>query len=276
MRFLDIILWGSVLSSADNALSFLTSQAIARNLPPTVNLINSTFLNVSSGEPYYCRSNYGVGVLSASCMNAWQQIPRDSEPRLYGLRADFAAGAHVDVGLPLRYLSDDGLCAIDIRSKYDNDPELKMADLAKNIEVSQAAKVVLDRCVREQRMGGSISGFSRRNLLVLVMTSYEPKAICDHASFEPPFEPFCRKVLQIMPARRKKDVFAFRADRQGLAPGSSLLPRTVTFRQSDTLLMPFVSSEAACSANADIPLISSGNRPKMRLDPLQKHRDPPL
>ena len=274
MRFLDIVIWGSVLSSADNALSFLTSQAFARNLPPTVDLINSTLLNVSLGEPS-CLTKYGVGVQSASCMNAWQQIPRDSELRLYGLRADFAAGAPVDVGLPLRYLSDDGLCAIDIRSKSDNDPELKMADLAKNIEVSQAAKFVLDRCVREQRMGGSILDFSRRNLLVLVITSYEPKAVCDHASLEPPFEPFCRKVVQNMPARRTKDVFAFRADRQGSSP-SYRLPRTVTFRQSDTRLVPFVSSEAACSANADIPLIFSGNRPKMRLDTLQEHRDPLL
>ncbi|KAM0801787.1 hypothetical protein BDR22DRAFT_167879 [Usnea florida] len=227
MRFLDIILWGSVLSSADNALSFSTSQASARNLPPTVNLINTTLLNVSLGEPS-CLTKYGVGVQSASCMNAWQQIPRDSELRLYGLREDFRAGAHVDVGLPLRYLSGDGLCAIDIRSKSDNDPQLKTADLAKNSEVSQAAKVVLDRCVREQRIGGSVLGFSRRNLLVLVMRSYEPKAVCDHASLEPPFEPFCRKVVQIMPARRKKDVFAFRADRQGSSQ-SYRLPRTITF-----------------------------------------------
>ena len=274
MRFLGVVLWGSVLSSADNALSFLTSQAFARDLPPTVNLINSTFLNVSMSKPY-CRTSYGSGVKLASCTNAWQKIPRDSESRLYGLRTDIAAGAHVDVGLPLRYLSDDGLCAIDIRAKYDNDPVLKIPDLAENIEVSQAAKVVLDRCVQEKRVGGSILGFSRRDLLVVVMTSYEPKAVCDHAAFEPPFQPFCKKVLQSMPARKKTDVFGFRVDRQGPVP-SYLLPKTFTFRQSDHLLIPFASSEAACSANANIPLIFSGSRPKMRLDRLQEHRDPLL
>ena len=274
MRFLDVVLWGSVLSSADNALSFLTSRAFARNLPPTLNLINSTFLNVSMGKPY-CRTNYGSGVKLASCTNAWRKIPRDSELLLYGLRAEIAAGAHVDVGLPLRYLSDDGLCAIDIRTKYDHDPVLKIPDLAENIEVSQAAKVVLDRCVQEKLLGGSILGFSQRDLLVLVVTPYEPKAVCDHASSEPPFEPFCKKVLQSMPARRKKDVFGFRADRQGVVP-SYLVPKTITFRQSDTLLMPSVSSKAACSADADIPLIFSGNRPEMRLDRLQEHRDPLL
>ena len=233
MRFLNVVLWGSVLSSADNALSFLTSQAFARNLPPTLNLINSTFLNVSMGKPY-CRTSYGSKVELASCTNAWQKIPRDSELRLYGLRSEIAAGAHVDVGLPLRYLSDDGLCAIDIRSKYESDPVLKIPDLAENIEVSQAAKVVLDRCVQDKRIGGSILGFSRRDLLVLIMRSYEPKAVCDHTALEPPFEPFCKKVLQSMPARRKQDVFGFRADRQGLVP-SYLLPKTFTFRQSDTL-----------------------------------------
>ena len=274
MRFLDIVLWGSVLSSADNALSLSISQVFARNLPPTVNLINSTFLNVSVSKPY-CRTSYGSRVKLASCTNAWQKIPRDSELRLYGLRAEIAAGAHVDVGLPLRYLSDDGLCAIDIRAKYDKDPVLKIPDLAENVEVSQAAKVVLDHCVQEKRLGGSILGFSQRDLLVLVVTSYEPKAICDHAALEPPFEPFCKKVLQSMPARNKKDVFGFRADRQGPVP-SYLLPKTFTFRQSDTLLMPSVSSEAACSPNADIPLVVSGSRPKMRLDRLQEHRDPLL
>ena len=259
MRFLDVVLWGSVLSSADNALSFLTSQAFARNLPPTVNLINSTSLDVSMAKPY-CRTKYGSRVQLASCTNAWRKIPRDSELRLYGLRADIAAGAPVDVGLPLRYLSDDGLCAIDIRAKYDSDPFLKIADSAENIEVSQAAKVVLDHCVQEKRLGGSILGFSRRDLLVVEVTSYEPKAICDHAGLEPPFEPFCRKVLQSMPARRKQDVFGFRADRQGSIP-TYLLPKTFTFRQSDTLLMPFVSSEAAFSADADTPLFFSGSRP---------------
>ena len=230
MKFLDVVLWGSVLSSADNALSFSTSQAFARDLPPTVNLINSTLLNVSLAEPF-CRPTYGSDVNLASCTNAWRHIPRDSEPQLYGLRTEIAAGAHIDVGLPLRYLSDDGLCAIDIRARYDNDPDLMIADLAKNIEVSQAAKVVLDRCVRGRRVGGSISDFSERDLLNVVMTSYEPKAVCDPAQLEPPFEPFCRNVLQIMPARRRKDVFAFRSDRQGLSP-SYLLPKTFDFRQS--------------------------------------------
>lgn len=153
MRFLDVVLWGSMLSSADNALSFSTSQAFARNLPPTVNLVNSTFLKVSMGMPF-CRTSYGSEVELASCTNAWQKIPRDSESRLYGLRADIAAGAHVDVGLPLRYLSDDGLCAIDIRAKNEYDPVLKEADLADNINVSQAAKEVLDRCVQRLRIGG--------------------------------------------------------------------------------------------------------------------------
>ena len=49
-----------------------------------------------------------------SCTNAWEKIPQDSETYTYGLRADIAAGANLDVGLPVRYLSDDGLCAIDI------------------------------------------------------------------------------------------------------------------------------------------------------------------
>ena len=85
-------------------------------LDPRIRLSNTTLSNVTLGQQS-CRSNYGTGLTMTSCTNAWEKIPQDSETCTYGLRADIAAGAHLDVGLPVRYLSDDGLCAIDIYDK---------------------------------------------------------------------------------------------------------------------------------------------------------------
>lgn len=155
-------------------------------------------------------------------------MPRNSDLHLYGLRTDIAAGAHIDVGLPVRYLSGDALCAIDIRALRDSDQRLTDGDSATNLEVSEAAKGVLDHCVDLQGKGGAASRFSRRGLLVVVITAYEPKAVCEPYPEVIPFAPFCENVLQTMPARRQKDTFAFSKDRQE-SVRSHVLPRTFFF-----------------------------------------------
>lgn len=207
-------------------LAFI-NPAFARNLTPALDVVNTTFSNVTS-EKLSCRSNWGIELNWSSCNNAWEQIPRDSELHFYGLRADIAAGAHLDMGLPIRYLSEDGLCAIDIRAQRG--ARLVTGDSATNIEVSEAAKTVLDDCVQERGKGGSISGFSRREFLVIIITKYEPKAVCEPPPEEIPFVPFCEKVLQTMPARRQKDVFAFKKDPQEPAQYYNVLPRSFPFR----------------------------------------------
>ena len=55
-----------------------------------------------------------------------------------------------DTPVPFRYLSDDGLCAIDIVTL---DPGYGSAD---DFSISEAAGAVLVNCVFKSNMGGSV------------------------------------------------------------------------------------------------------------------------
>lgn len=262
MKIPSVALWTSVLSSFFYAHSLPPAQVVSRNLTLALDLSNTILSNVTLGEQS-CRSHYGTELTLTSCTNAWKKIPRDSELYTYGLRADFAAGAHLDVGLPVRYLSDDGLCAIDIRAKHVSEAQFATGDSARNIEVSEAAKVVLDLCVRIRHQGGTVTGFSQRGLLAVVIMKYEPKAVCEALPEEIPFVPFCERVLQTMPARRQKDVFALitQPSRYYYA-----LPKFFQYRESSNPLSATWLFWGLVTLQANIALHVSGNGTKMRRD----------
>ena len=243
MKFLDAVLWGLIIRSSSYALTLLPAQGLAQNHTLALGLLNTTTSNVTSRESS-CRSSYGTELNLDSCKSAWEKIPLDNEPCIYGMRPDIAAGAHFDVGLPFRFLSEDGLCAIDIRATRESETLLALGDPAKNIEVSEAAKLVLDQCVSIRHQGGSITGFSQRDLLTLIITKYEPKAVCEPSPEEIPFIPFCERVLQTMPARKQKEVFAFAKDRRG-SMTYNVLPRVIQFREPSNLRPPIARSWAS-------------------------------
>ena len=224
MKRLDIILWGSVLRFSLYGLSLLFAQVFSRNTTIALSFVNTTTLHAASREAS-CFSSYGTQMNLNSCKNAWNKMPRDRELYHYGMRKKIAT--HLDVGLPVRYLSDNGLCAIDIRA------QLALGDSAKPIEVSEAAKSVLDHCVLAKHKGGSITGFSQRGLLMVLITKYEPTAVCESDSQDIPFIPFCERVLRTMPAARQTEVFAFTEDH----PRSRYfaLPQGFSFRMSKIL-----------------------------------------
>ena len=56
---------------------------------------------------------------------------------------------------PIRYLSDDGVCAIDIQ--LDSGRE----DSSSSFVISWYAKKILDECVTGLGKGGSVRGFSK-------------------------------------------------------------------------------------------------------------------
>jgi len=74
----------------------------------------------------------------ASCLNVLASIPSDDIVRTYGPRTLVT----YEVPLPHRWLSDDGLCAIDVdRSKSG------FEDRASGADIYDAAKLLVDRCV---------------------------------------------------------------------------------------------------------------------------------
>ena len=238
MKFTIIVLWESVVWSSVYALSLPPVQVLGQKATFDLDLVNTT-RSVAASSEKSCRSSYGFGLDVASCKNAWEKMPRDSEVYFYKVRERTGAGVDVGVGLPVRFLSDDGLCAIDIRAKAGPDQQLAVSgDSARNIDVSEATKVVLDDCVSISHIGGHVTGFSNRDFLSVVVTKYEPKAVCESTPEDIPFVPFCERVLQTMSARRREDWFASTKDR----PTSRyhLLPREIQFRKFSVLPLPLL------------------------------------
>ena len=101
----------------------ITSISTLSLLPP-LSLIsaNSTTLNGYSNESFssptsksgiVCSKVYGLDLSTDSCNNAWEKISRTPNSRRFIPRkTDSGKVTPDDVSLPLRYLSDDGACAI--------------------------------------------------------------------------------------------------------------------------------------------------------------------
>ncbi|KAL9012869.1 MAG: hypothetical protein Q9173_002396, partial [Seirophora scorigena] len=92
---------------------------------------------------------YGRQMSQASCLNAWQKMPRSSLARRYG---NSRVHGEELVELPLRYLSDDGLCAIDLNEKRNLIGTVP--DVTSELILANVAKEVLDQCVSARRTGG--------------------------------------------------------------------------------------------------------------------------
>lgn len=141
---------------------------------------NVQSLNGTSKTPFCDGSKFGYDLDKESCLDAWARIPTDSRTVTYGARAI----GHFEAPLPVRYLSRkspvestlsrfayrssdaeawpaaDGKCYIDINRARE-----AIWDVATNMEVSTAARRLLDMCVtRESRVrrkpatGGRLSG----------------------------------------------------------------------------------------------------------------------
>lgn len=239
MKLIMNVLWELVFwSSVFYAFSLPPVHIPDRKATLDLDLANTT-RSIATPRQKSCRSELGFEPNVNSCKNAWGKMPLDSDVFLYQTRENIAAGAHFGVGLPVRFLGDDGLCAIDIRAKEESERLFSISgDSARNVDVSKAAKFVLDECVSIRRRGGYITGFSQRNLLAVIITKYEPKAVCESDPEDIPFVPFCERVLQTMPARRQKDWFASIEDH----PTSRFypLPKMIQYREFSVIPLPLV------------------------------------
>ncbi|KAL8983205.1 MAG: hypothetical protein Q9177_005040 [Variospora cf. flavescens] len=98
---------------------------------------------------------YGTELSHASCVQAWQKMPRTNINRRYGNSR--VHGQNL-VQLPLRYLSDDGLCAVDVNLKRN--AVGSVGDITTELTLVTMAKEVLDQCVAASRVGGQRVNFT--------------------------------------------------------------------------------------------------------------------
>lgn len=115
-------------SLAEILLLLFTICIHASSLPPSLSLmsinskgidkdVNQTLPNLSADWQIFCRTQYGEHVDATSCRNAWQKI--DSSPQIHRFIPPSRRSSEPldSVVMPIRYLSDDGICAI-VRSLY--------------------------------------------------------------------------------------------------------------------------------------------------------------
>lgn len=157
----------SFFSIVFSVLTLLIGPSKSLSVDPTLvwNLNNSIAGNLSvQGDVSCIPRSYGVDPRVESCFNAWAKIPRTLSRDTYGTR-----GQHADVRVPIRYQSDDGFCVIDLRSRIRD--ETIRDDVTRSIDVSDAAKRVMDKCMvqSKRKSGGSTTGFSMRQLTLLTM-----------------------------------------------------------------------------------------------------------
>ena len=136
------------------------SNIINNSVPARISRSNDTASLLVPGVASCIGRTYGFDLGFDSCINAWGKMPRTLEPIAYGDRS-----LHLAASVPVRYQSDDGLCAIDLRARHGD--VATRGDVARGVDVSDAAHVVIEKCIKNRQQsttGGSISGFSMYSL----------------------------------------------------------------------------------------------------------------
>ncbi|KAL8788881.1 MAG: hypothetical protein Q9195_007095 [Heterodermia aff. obscurata] len=181
-------------------------------------LLNSTTLR--SGEIQCNDQRLGRGLNKRSCWNAWDKMPRSPSqhemlPRFVGRHGGFPTLSK----LPIRYLSDDGLCAIDVRL-----PAGSKGDTTTDRAIAGAARSVLFECVEDHGSGGQLGIPSSKHEIFVVVSKYEPAVNCDPGPAQSPSFESCNQLLQSMPATLTAAQFS--TDRAEATSGCTL-PREI-------------------------------------------------
>ena len=157
----------------------LLTLTIAIHLPSFHNIfpiINESFDPTSvlsknlTAQEVVCRISYGQDMNSLSCHNAWEKIDRSRNTQLYRQRWRSEARHAPFQPLPVRYLSDDCLCAIDVRNSLRHD-----GDVTTGLQISAQADRLLDFCVDGKKEGGEIRGFSKYDPFEIFQTLYRDR-----------------------------------------------------------------------------------------------------
>lgn len=142
--------------SLSSAVSLSPSILLLQNLTQPTNTPNGTFSDLTAGK-LQCSAIRGTHLQEDSCRNALDKMNASStKVEIFVSRSipDYDDA----VGVPLRYLSDDGTCAIDVYFYRRSE-----GDLTTWAVISDRAKTILDRCVILLQKGGSMTQFSTYN-----------------------------------------------------------------------------------------------------------------
>lgn len=148
------------LISYVNAILILRPSS-ALLLPPTDpigsndNFLNTPIVNTPSNlttplsAPITCIERLGRDLSKDSCNNALDKMPRSNNPHVLFPRPRGSSGIPMMWRVPIRYLSDDGSCAIDVKLSHSS-----RGDTIADRDIAGVAENVLSTCVESQGLGG--------------------------------------------------------------------------------------------------------------------------
>lgn len=208
----------SKLKTSDISLSNSSVTIVSASTPPSINWplddpapvpvpgSDATVLNTSTlaAPQLSCNGSlYRRDINLASCVEAYHKITSYTSPRSFGERGT----GDYDAPLPYRYLSRDGLCAIDIAHASGIE-----SDVIAPIDLKQAAEIIIRVCVSgKPSEGGLLTGLGMNKGLSMRVVPYIPNVSCGPDASGPPWIS-CREVLDTMPANNKRQVFGPKID----------------------------------------------------------------
>ncbi|KAL8650496.1 MAG: hypothetical protein Q9210_003790 [Variospora velana] len=144
-------------------------------------------------------AKFGRNLRLASCVQVYMAMSSYTVPRTFGERFT----GEWDAPLPFRYLSHDGLCAIDLSHAAGVD-----GDTVAPVDLKEAARLIIQVCIAvSPNEGGLVTGLGVNKALSLRIVPYRPTVTCGPDGTFSSDDLACRDVLDRMPANNKRQVF---------------------------------------------------------------------
>ena len=170
---------------------------------PVPDLGSSKTSNLTASLPACNGRLYGRNLRLSSCMQLYHAMSSYTVPQTFGERST----GYYDAPLPFRYLSHDGLCALDLAHAAG-----VMSDTIAPVDLKVAARLLISVCVAQApNEGGLLTGLGQNKALALRLVPYRPTVICGPDNSGPPWLS-CRDIVDRMPANNKKQIFGPKED----------------------------------------------------------------
>lgn len=199
-----------------------TTKMVFRNTSSLLSHMDNNLTDYTLPGDVQCNSaRFGFPLRQHSCLNAWGKMPRTTQESTYSVRSRTGSA---DITVPIRYQSDDGLCAIDLRPRFSD--VMPGGDIARSIDISNAVVRILQECVHGLGNGGSTAKFSFHERLLVSVSKHESKAQCEPFPLTLVSAEACQLALESMPARKSGNSFIGPADQS--TTKSIRLPKVFT------------------------------------------------
>jgi hypothetical protein len=189
----------TIIPSSASANIYWPLESPAPIAGPSLAATTSNESTLTAGHISCNGQQYGRNLNLQSCLQVHHAMSALPKPKTFGQRG---TGFTYDAPLPFRYLSHDGLCAIDISHVAGVD-----FDTVAPIDLKQAAESLIAICVSGQpSIGGISTGLGVNKGLLMRIVPYRPSVHCGPEDTGPPWVS-CRHIIDRIPASSQQQVF---------------------------------------------------------------------